>query len=143
MKKSNLLILCISLVLILTGCSFNSFIFKRNWSLELPKDLHEIYHKDTGSSFHGDGTFYTIYQINDVDSIESLVDWTDVSSPTRLTDSYEDFATQCLDELDISSDKRINLEQCRYYYQVKEDGSELLLVYNPETDYLYVIENRI
>lgn len=143
MKKSNLLFLCISLVLILTGCSFNSFTLERNWSLELPKDLHETYHKDTGSSFHGDGIFYTIYQINDVDSIESLVDWTDVSSPTRLTDSYEDFATQCLDELDISSDKRINLEQCRYYYQVKEDGSELLLVYNPETDYLYVIENRI
>ena len=143
MKKSNLLFLCISLVLILTGCSFNSFTLERNWSLELPKDLHETYHKDTGSSFHGDGTFYTIYQINDTDSIESLVDWTDVSSPTRLTDSYEDFVTHCLDELDVPSDERINLEQCQYYYQVKEDGSELLLVYNPETDYLYVIENRI
>ena len=143
MKKIDSLILCISLILILTGCSFNSFTFERNWNLELPKDLHEIYHKDTGSSFHGDGTFYTIYQINDIDSIESLLDWTDVSSPSRLTDSYEDFATHCLDELDIASDERINFEQCQYYYQVKDDGSELLLVYNPETDYLYVIENRI
>lgn len=143
MKKINSLILCFSLILILTGCSFNSFTFERNWDLELPKDLHEVYHKDTGSSFHGDGTFYTIYQINNTDSIESLVDWSDVSSPTRLTDSYDDFATQCLDELNIPSDERINLEQCQYYYQVKDDGSELLLVYNLETDYLYVIENRI
>lgn len=143
MKKINSLILCFSLILILTGCSFNSFTFERNWDLELPKDLHEVYHKDTGSSFHGDGTFYTIYQINNTDSIESLVDWSDVSSPTRLTDSYDDFATQCLDELNIPSDERINLEQCQYYYQVKDDGSELLLVYNPETDYLYIIENRI
>lgn len=143
MKKINSLILCFSLILILTGCSFNSFTFERNWDLELPKDLHEVYHKDTGSSFHGDGTFYTIYQINNTDSIESLVDWSDVSSPTRLTDSYDDFATQCLDELNIPSDERINLEQCQYYYQVKDDGSELLLVYNLETDYLYIIENRI
>ena len=143
MKKIDSLILCISLIFILTGCSFNSFTLERNWSLELPKDLHKTYHKDTGSSFHGDGTFYTIYQINDTDSMESLVDWTDVPSPTRLTDSYEDFAIQCLDELDVPSDERINLEQCQYYYQVKDDGSELLLVYNPETDYLYVIENRI
>ena len=143
MKKINSLILCFSLILILTGCSFNSFTFERNWDLELPKDLHEVYHKDTGSSFHGDGTFYTIYQINNTDSIESLVDWSDVSSPTRLTDSYDDFATQCLDELNIPSDERINLEQCQYYYQVKDDGSELLLAYNPETDYLYIIENRI
>lgn len=143
MKKFNLLFLCISLIFILIGCSFNSFTFERNWDLELPKDLHEVYHKDTGSSFHGDGTFYTIYQINDTDSMESLVDWTDVPSPTRLTDSYEDFATQCLDELDVPSDERISLDQCQYYYQVKEDGSELLLAYNPKTDYLYVIENRI
>ena len=143
MKKFNLLFLCISLIFILIGCSFNSFTFERNWDLELPKDLHEVYHKDTGSSFHGDGTFYTIYQINDTDSMESLVDWTDVPSPTRLTDSYEDFATQCLDELDVPSDERISLDQCQYYYQVKEDGSELLLAYNPETDYLYIIENRI
>ena len=143
MKKINSLILCISLIFILIGCSFNSFTFERNWDLELPKDLHEVYHKDTGSSFHGDGTFYTIYQINDTTSIESLVDWTDVPSPTRLTDSYEDFATQCLDELDVPSDERISLDQCQYYYQVKEDGSELLLAYNPETDYLYIIENRI
>ena len=143
MKKINSLILCFSLILILTGCSFNSFTFERNWDLELPKDLHEVYHKDTGSSFHGDGTFYTIYQINNTDSIESLVDWSDVSSPTRLTDSYDDFATQCLDELNIPSDERINLEQCQYYYQVKDDGSELLLLYNLETDYLYIIENRI
>lgn len=143
MKKINSLILCFSLILILTGCSFNSFTFERNWDLELPKNLHEVYHKDTGSSFHGDGTFYTIYQINNTDSIESLVDWSDVSSPTRLTDSYDDFATQCLDELNIPSDERINLEQCQYYYQVKDDGSELLLVYNLETDYLYIIENRI
>lgn len=143
MKKSNLLFLCISLIFILTGCSFNNFTIERNWSLKLPKDLHETYHKDTGSSFHGDGTFYTIYQINDTDSMESLVDWTDVPSPTRLTDSYEDFAIQCLDELDVPSDERINLEQCQYYYQVKDDGSELLLAYNPKTDYLYVIENRI
>ena len=143
MKKINSLILCFSLILILTGCSFNSFTFERNWDLELPKDLHEVYHKDTGSSFHGDGTFYTIYQMKNTDSIESLVDWSDVSSPTRLTDSYDDFATQCLDELNIPSDERINLEQCQYYYQVKDDGSELLLVYNLETDYLYIIENRI
>ena len=143
MKKFNLLFLCISLIFILTGCSFNSFTLERNWSLELPKDLHKTYHKDTGSSFHGDGTFYTIYQINDTDSMESLVDWTDVPSPTRLTDSYEDFATQCLDELNVPSDEQISLDQCQYYYQVKEDGSELLLAYNPKTDYLYVIENRI
>lgn len=143
MKKFKLFILYISLLFILTGCNFNTFIFERNWGLELPKDLHETYHKDTGSSFHGDGSFYTIYQTDDMVLMESLVEWTDVSSPTRLTDSYEDFAIQCLDNLDVPSNERINFLNCQYYYRTEEDGSELLLVYNPETEQLYIIENRL
>lgn len=143
MKKVKLSIFFISLLFILTGCNSNKFTIQQNWNLELPKDSHEVYHKDSGTSFHGDGTFYTVYQTDDVASVKSMADWTTNSSSTVFTDNFPAFATYCLDKLDVPSEERIDFEHCQYYYRVEEDDSELLLVHNPKLNLLYIVENRL
>ena len=143
MKKVKLSIFFISLIFILTGCNSNKFTIQQNWNLELPKDSNEVYHKDTGTSFHGDGTSYTVYQTDDAASVKSMADWTTNSSPTVFTDNFPAFATYCLDKLDVPSEERIDFEHCQYYYRIEEDNSELLLVYNSELKLLYIIENRL
>ena len=143
LKKAKLSIFLISLIFILTGCNSNKFTIQQNWNLELPKDSNEVYHKDTGTSFHGDGTSYTVYQTDDAASVKSMADWTTNSSSTVFTDNFPAFATYCLDKLDVPSEERIDFEHCQYYYRIEEDSSELLLVYNSELKLLYIIENRL
>lgn len=143
MKKVKLSIFFISLIFILTGCNSNKFTIQQNWNLELPKDSNEVYHKDTGASFHGDGTFYTVYQTDDAASVKSMADWTTNSSSTVFTDNFPAFATYCLDKLGVPSEERIDFEHCQYYYCVEEDDSELLLVHNPKLNLLYIVENRL
>lgn len=143
MKKVKLIIFSISLIFILTRCHSNKFTIQQNSNLKLPKDSNEVYHKDTGSSFHGDGTFYTVYQADDAASVKSMADWTTNSSSTVFTDNFPAFATYCLDKLDVPSEERIDFEHRQYYYRIEEDNSELLLVYNSELKLLYIIENRL
>lgn len=50
-----------------------SDIINMNWSIKLSNSYKEIYSKDSGASFHGDGDRYHIFQYtNDNDIIQSL-----------------------------------------------------------------------
>ena len=39
----------------LTGCVSDEMIIQANWKMQLPDGGKELYHADTGASFHGDG----------------------------------------------------------------------------------------
>ena len=40
-----------------------------NWNIHLPREYEEIYYKDSGASFHGDGERYSVFEYETLDEI--------------------------------------------------------------------------
>lgn len=134
------MILFIISVFLLTGCLSNQKMTEQTWHLTFPESAEEIYHRDTGSSPHGDGFRYTVYELTDTEDLPDFTEWTDTQLETKYAEDYEGFALQCLNKLDVPSEERMDFDACVYSYSQKEDSSELLLMYDPEVNRLYVIE---
>lgn len=128
----------------MTGCvSSEKMIIQANWEMKLPTGGKELYHADTGASFHGDGEKYTVFQYESAEDVSGLVDWTeDEGTGTRYENSYSEFAENCLDTIDVPQKERPKYEECVYGYREREtDFSELLLAYDKKKERLYVVES--
>ena len=71
MKKKTIIIVIISIFLLIAAISFikqiksgTSYLntIKLNWNISLPNNCKEIYHVDSGASFHGDGERYHVFR---------------------------------------------------------------------------------
>lgn len=128
----------------MTGCvSSEKLLIQKNWEIKLPIGGRELYHADTGASFHGDGEKYTVFQYGSTEDVSTFLNWEkDEDTATRYENSYAEFAEKCLDTIDIPSEERPDYEECVYWYREREtDFSELLLAYDDGKKQLYVIEN--
>lgn len=145
MKKTVAVIVCGLLsIASMTGCvSSEKLLIQKNWEIKLPDGETEYYHADTGSSFHGDGEKYTVFQYENTEDVSTLVNWTeDEGTVTRYENSYSEFAENCLNTIDVPKEERPDYEECVYWYRErKTDFSELLLAYDEGKEQLYVLES--
>ena len=120
-----------------------SHTMKINWGISLPvKALcTEVYEKDSGSSFHGDGIRYHVFSYKYEDYIDLMFAWSHTEFNTIFHGSYSEAATEWLDEIDVPDDQRPNYENCCYWYKSQEDNSELIIFWDNSTNLLYVVES--
>ena len=128
----------------LTGCVSDEMIIQANWKMQLPDGGKELYHADTGDSFHGDGEKYTVLQYENTEDISEFLNWrSDDGTGTLYTNSYSEFAENCLNIIDVPQKERPDYEECVYSYREREtDSSELLLVYDKEK-FFYSVKRSI
>ena len=91
----------------------------------------QFYYTDSGASFHGDGYRYSIFSCKKPEVI-----W----ERENTVFNYKEFLDDVYKELPVPEEKKVNLFECSYYYQIAEDGSKLLLMYDNECMRLYSIE---
>lgn len=108
----------------------------QNWSINLPKSYQEVYSKDSGSSFLGDGERYHVFQYENVSDIKESLVWN--SNKNTMMESEIIEITKNLDVLD----KYIINFQNEYNYFIKYDNySTIFLILIEETKLLYIIED--
>ncbi len=136
MRRLKLFIVVIGIVFLLAGCCSNQILLELNWDIRLPWNAQELYHVDTGPSFHGDGKKYTVFTSEYPEKIE----WSEEQGPTEYTSDYGEFMEGIYQELSVPEDEKADLTQCVYFYFLREDGSQLLLLYNEDEKLLYGVE---
>lgn len=119
------------LICILSGCVSSAILLERNWNIDLPSDIEEIYYTDSGASFHGDGYRYSIFSCKKPEVI-----WEN----EKPEFNYKELLNDVYRELSVPEEKRVKLFEGSYYYQIADDGSKLLLIYDNECMKLYSIE---
>lgn len=114
-------------------------IIYMNWSIKLPSTYKEVYSKDSGPSFHGDGERYHIFDYKNSDDIELSLKWNDGNNV-----SIESAINHVLNSLTIPNEYMPDFKsKYKYYLKKKEDSSVIYLVFVPDAKRLYVIENII
>ena len=110
-------------------------IINSNWKINLPREYEEIYHIGSGASFHGDGERYSIFQYENLDKINSLLKW------ENKNDYVEPRIKEILDKLEVPNEYLPDFKNnFRYYYEMKEDRSEIYIILNNDLKEIYIIE---
>ncbi|MBQ4574283.1 MAG: hypothetical protein IJA85_03720 [Clostridia bacterium] len=115
--------------------------YRANWGFSLPITslCREIYAADSGASFHGDGIRCHVYSYKYEDDLKLLFTW----AADRTTDAGIPCATTAslwLDALDVPTAFRPDADACTFWYNSQPDGSELIVLMNPEENRLYILE---
>lgn len=134
---------------LLTGCLKNDSsyfsVMNRNWELSLPEDgvFTEIYAKDSGASFHGDGTRYHAFSCSDPGQVEALLPWLPEATThaTNYFPSIQEAANAWLDELQVPQEERPDPAGCQIWYATKSDRSELLVFWDSKIQRIYIVEH--
>lgn len=150
MKKKRTIISILVCVLMLAGIGCwrvmppsYSRTLNANWGISLPvKALCEqVYEKDSGSSFHGDGIRYHVFSYEYEDYIDLMFAWAGTEFTTLRDGSYSEAAAAWLDEIEVPEDQRPDYENCAYWYKAQEDNSELIIFWDNNLNRLYIVES--
>jgi len=111
---------------------------KLNWNIDLTAGSEDIYYKDIGPSFHGDGSRISVMKYPDFDAVEKIVNWQD--SPNKEVESkVSDILTN---ELQIDAKYMPDFKTPYKYYCYKKDSlNTIYLIYKPSENYLYAVED--
>lgn len=114
---------------------------KINWKISMPymSLYREIYHKDSGPSFFGDGTRYHVYSYKNEKHIEKMVEWQTEEKETEIRSSYSEFIREELDRVEVPENERPEYSKCKYWYK-KDLDDEMVICWNEDNNKLYVIE---
>ncbi len=122
-------------------------VLEANWGISLPREAQckELYAKDTGPSFHGDGVRYHVFSYKHEDFMEWMLNWRPPSHTlgTRYYGSAEQAARAWLDEIGVPEGRRPDYSACDWRYLQKTYHNEALFFLDREQNLLYVIENLI
>ena len=148
MKRLKLCLLALIICFGLCGCEGIGFTsirryadcMNRNWHLNLPETDVEIYVKDSGASFTGDGIRYHILQYDEesADIIIKSFDWEAGELNSELADKMEEW----LDSIDVLLEDRPKQNEWKHTTLLrKEDNRDhLIMFFDEDTNQLYVVE---
>ena len=148
-KRVILVLAACALVVAISLCwkvfSDYSRVIKVNWGISLPwkARLAEVYQKDTGPSFHGDGVRYHVYSYKYEDYIDLMFAWPPTEYSTNHYAATSEAAEVWLDEIGVPAEERPNYEKCCSWHKSQEDNSEIIFFWDSEQNRLYIIENFI
>lgn len=118
-----------------------SSVIKTNWDISIPGNYKEIYESDSGSSFHGDGIRYHVFQYKNGEKIDSLLSWSREDKATVFSENQREAAEKWLDEIQVPQEERPDYDACVFWYQEKEGNCEMILFWDQEDLKLYVVES--
>ncbi len=151
MKKKYIIIFGIVVTMFIGGLMIFYFIrwnnnysntINLNWNIELSKSYKEIYSQESESSFHGDGERYHIFEYENNDSLNSCAD---VDWKIKKDLSLEDDINSILKNLGVLDKYSPDFEKEYKYYFITDykDFSKIYLIFIPELNKLYIIEQFI
>lgn len=148
MKKNALIFLVVVAAVIRLFSVWNhltdySTTLNANWGFALPSKSHyaEVYSKDSGASFHGDGIRYHVFSYKDGEPIREMLDWSDVEGETIFCFSYKEAATEWLERIEVPTEKLPNYSQCLCWYASQRDNSEILVMWDSSKNRVYIAES--
>ena len=147
MKKKRLILAIAACLLIGIVSVFSDYsrVIELNWGITLPwkARLTEIYNKDSGASFHGDGVRYHVYSYKYEDYIDLMFAWPPTEYPTNFYKTTSKAAEVWLDEIDVPTEERPNYTDCCSWHKSQKDNSEIIFFWDSEQNLLYIVENFI
>lgn len=151
MKKRTKIVLIICAILITGTLIWSAIVpsysgvLETNWGFELPiyALCSEVYEKDEGPSFHGDGIRYHVYQYKYEDYIDLMLVWETMENVSIFGKTYSEEADSWLDRLEVPDEWRPDYENCFYRYRTQDDNSQLLIFWDRELNRLYIAESFI
>ena len=153
MKNKKSIILSISLAIIMVLGAIIFFMWRyftnyntsleANWKISIPSKSHysEIYSKDLGPSFHGDGIRYHIFSYKDHSYVAEMLDWESNEKETIYYGNYSDTVNVWLDKIEVPVEYRPNYSECFFWYNSKNDNSEIIILWDKENSTIYVVES--
>ena len=152
--KNKKIVIILAIALIVTavfsrlGYAWNHFndystTLNANWGFTLPSKSHysEVYSKDSGASFHGDGIRYHIFSYKEVISISEMFDWSDTEEKTIFNSSYQDAVTEWLNSINVPAEELPNYSECLYWYESQDDNSEIIVLWDSSRNSIYIAES--
>ena len=148
MKRLKLCLLALIICFGLCGCEGIGFTsirryadcMNRNWHLNLPETDVEIYVKDSGASFTGDGIRYHILQYDEesADIILKSFDWEASELNSELADKMEEW----LDSIDVPLEDRPKQNEWKHTTLLRKEcnSDHLIMFFDEDTNQLYVVE---
>lgn len=148
MKRLKLCLLALIICFGLCGCEGIGFTsirryadcMNRNWHLNLPETDVEIYVKDSGASFTGDGIRYHILQYDEesADIILKSFDWEAGELNSELADKMEEW----LDSIDVPLEDRPKQNEWKHTTLLRKEDTRdhLIMFFDEDTNQLYVVE---
>ncbi len=151
-KKNKVIISVISIVVIAIiiglSCIWNhmsdySTTLNANWGFGLPSKSHysEVYSKDSGASFHGDGIRYHIFSYKKAEPISEMFDWSNEDKKTIFSFSYEDAVTEWLNRINVPAEELPNYSECLCWYESQYDNSEIIVLWDSGKNRVYIVES--
>lgn len=139
-------LLCVLLVILIIGWTlFPSYseVLRANWGFSLPGQARcaEVYEKDSGDSFHGDGIRYHVFSYRDRNPVDGMLAWSETEKKTIFDGSYQKAATKWLDKIGVPEEQRPDYAGCAFWYKAQEDNSEILVFRNQAENRLYIVES--
>ena len=148
MKRLKLCLLALIICFGFCGCEgvgFTStqryaYCMNINWHLSLPETDVEIYVKNSGASFTGDGIRYHILQYDEesADIILKSFDWEAGELDSELAIKMNEW----LDDIEVPSEERPKQNEWKHTTLLrKEDNRDrLIMFFDESTNQLYVVE---
>ena len=148
MKRLKLCLLALIICFGLCGCEGVGFTsirryadcMNRNWHLNLPETDVEIYVKNSGASFTGDGIRYHILQYDEesADIIIKSFDWEAGELNSELADKMEEW----LDSIDVPLEDRPKQNEWKHTTLLRKEDTRdhLIMFFDEDTNQLYVVE---
>lgn len=144
MKKRYIIIPVLAVILFLGYWLTHdySFVLSANWGISIPFSAfyRQTYEADSGPSFHGDGTRYHVFTYSNEDAISKMADWDDEQGQSIYYGTYELTAERWLNEIDVDEDERPDYEHCLFFYDNKNDNSEIIMMLDKTSSKLYILE---
>ena len=153
MKSKKRKILSIVLVIIIVVSAIMFFMWKHltnynttleaNWEISIPSkaSYSEIYSKDSGPSFHGDGIRYHIFSYKDHSYVKEMLEWKSDEKDTIFYGNYSNTVNVWLDTIAVPYEYRPDYSECMFWYDSQDDNSEIIILWDKENSYLYVVES--
>lgn len=149
MKKKRILLILLCIIILCTLLtnllpSYSS-VLDANWGFSLPVRALclEVYEKDSGPSFHGDGVRYHVFSYQFEEAIGQMLAWSSAEGKTVFQETYRDAANGWLDDVEVPTENRPDFGQCLFWYDRQEDNSQILVCWNPQEKTVSVIESFI
>lgn len=138
-----LIILSIIIIGFLRYFDNYSYIINESWNIKIPRDYEEIYKKDSGASFNGDGQRYHIFKYEKSEKINDIVSWSDTADLYQGKNRFlEEEVTKILSSLEVPSEYYPSYQGgYMYYYEAKEDSSRIFMLHDYNSNMLYVVED--
>lgn len=152
MKKKNIVFISVIIIAIAIfiglGYAWNHFndysaTLNANWGFALPSKSHysEVYSKDSGASFHGDGIRYHIFSYKETEPISKMFNWNDSEEKTIFNSSYQEAVTEWLNSINVPDEELPNYSECLYWYESQDDNSEIIVLWESSKNRIYVAES--